>query len=248
MDTPTAPTAIVTGGSRGIGAATVKALNAVGYRVLVADLLDDEGVALADECGPTVRFQHLDITSEDDWHAAIDRANREFGTIGALVNNAGILDLGDLESETRSTFQRVLDVNLVGAWLGIRCAATRMHPGSVIVNVSSTAGLVGYAGLSAYVASKWGLRGLTKAAALELGGGGIRVCSIHPGPIRTPMTAGMSESLAAGQPIPRFGAPEEVASMIRFVITEATYSTGCEFIVDGGATAGQMNTVELADV
>ena len=101
---------------------------------------------------------------------------------------------------------------------------------------------------NAYHAGKWGLRGLTKAAALELGGGGIRVCSIHPGPIRTPMTAGMSESTAAGQPIPRFGTPEEVASMIRFVITEATYSTGCEFLVDGGATAGQLNTVDLENI
>jgi 3alpha(or 20beta)-hydroxysteroid dehydrogenase len=110
----------------------------------------------------------------------------------------------------------------------------------VIVNVSSTAGLQGYSGIAAYVASKWGLRGLTKAAALDLAPAGIRVLSLHPGPIRTPMTEGMGDDLVQGQPIPRFGEPEEVARMARFMFTEATFSTGTEFVTDGGAVTGQV--------
>lgn len=116
------------------------------------------------------------------------------------------------------------------------------------MNVSSTAGLMGYQNLAGYVASKWGLRGLTKAAALDLSDGGIRVCSIHPGPIDTPMIAGMDESIASRQPIPRFGQPAEVAAMIRFMVTEATYSTGSEFIIDGGAVTGSDLVVSSTDV
>lgn len=116
----------------------------------------------------------------------------------------------------------------------------RRAGGGVIVNISSTAGLMGMANIGGYVASKWGVRGLTKAAALELGKAGIRVCSIHPGPIRTPMTEGMGDELVAGQPIPRFGQPEEVAGLTRYLVTEATYSTGSEFVIDGGESAGML--------
>jgi 3alpha(or 20beta)-hydroxysteroid dehydrogenase len=114
-----------------------------------------------------------------------------------------------------------------------------------VVNISSTAGLMGYAALGAYTASKWALRGLTKAAALELAADGIRVCSVHPGPISTPMTAGMDDSVVFGQPIPRFGTPDEVARMVLFIVAEATYSTGSEFVVDGGATTGSMILAEI---
>jgi 3alpha(or 20beta)-hydroxysteroid dehydrogenase len=231
---------IVTGGARGIGAAVARTLVAEGARVVIGDLLDDEGKAVAEELGDRAAYVHLDVADPDQWTAAVAAAERAFGPVGALVNNAGILVFGTIEEATPEEFRRVLDVNLYGAWLGMRAVLPSMRRagGGCVVNVSSTAGLMGYANLGAYVASKWGLRGLTKTAALELGRDGVRVCSVHPGPIRTPMVAGVDESVVEGQPIPRFGEPEEVARMVRFLIVEATYSTGSEFVVDGGAATG----------
>ncbi|NNH69294.1 SDR family oxidoreductase [Nocardia uniformis] len=233
--------AIVTGGARGIGAAIVAELAKEHLGVVIADLLDHDGAALAADLAPNVIFRHLDVTDEDGWRRVIDDAEAEFGPLGVLVNNAGILDFGSIETQSPSLFRHVVDVNLYGSWLGMHLAVPRMRAAGsgAIVNISSTAGLTGYAGIGAYVASKWGLRGLTKAAAVELGSASIRVCSVHPGPIHTPMTAGMPDSVAAAQPLPRFGEPEEVAAMVRFLITEATFSTGSEFVLDGGATAGQ---------
>lgn len=240
---------IVTGGARGIGEAIVTALVKEGAGVVIADLLDHDGAQLAHRLGPRTRFHHLDVTDAADWQRVLDDTEAEFGSLAALVNNAGILDFGTVETETPALFRHVLDVNLYGSWLGMHLAAPRLRVagGGVIVNVSSTAGLIGYAGISGYVASKWGLRGVTKAAALELGAAGIRVCSVHPGPIHTPMTAGLGEDLAAAQPLPRFGEPEEVAALVRFLITEATFSTGSEFVADGGATAGQALVLESVE-
>lgn len=233
--------AIVTGGARGIGAAVVTELVKSGFGVVIADLRVDEGTKLAESLAPHARFHHLDVTDEEEWREVLERTECEFGPLGVLVNNAAILDFGTIESESPALFRHVLDVNLYGPWLGIRLAAPRLRAacGGTIVNISSTAGLMGYAGISGYVASKWGLRGLTKAAALELGASDIRVCSVHPVPIHTPMTAGMDEAITATQPLPRFGEPGEVAAMVRFLVTEATYSTGAEFVLDGGATAGR---------
>ncbi|MEV6426414.1 SDR family oxidoreductase [Nocardia sp. NPDC051463] len=234
--------AVVTGGARGIGAAVVAALAKEHIAVVIGDLLECEGNALADSLGPGVIFRRLDVIDEAGWRAVLDDAEAEFGPLGVLINNAGIVDFGGVESESPTMFRHVIDVNLYGAWLGMHLAAPRLRAagGGVIVNISSTAGLIGYAGIGAYVASKWGLRGLTKAAALELGSANVRVCSIHPGPVHTQMTVGMDESVAASQPLARFGEPEEVAAMVRFLVTEATYSTGSEFVLDGGATAGQV--------
>ncbi|MRH87631.1 SDR family oxidoreductase [Nocardia sp. SYP-A9097] len=234
--------AIVTGGARGVGAAVVAELVKEGMGVVIADLLEHDGAELARSLGPTTRYHHLDVTDQDEWVRVLNETEEEFGALSVLVNNAGIVDFGTVESESPSLFRHVLDVNLYGAWLGMHLSAARMRAagGGVIVNISSTAGLTGYAGVSGYVASKWGLRGVTKAAALELGSANIRVCSVHPGPIHTPMAAGMDESLAAAQPLPPFGEPREVAAMVRFLVTEATFSTGAEFVVDGGATAGQV--------
>jgi 3alpha(or 20beta)-hydroxysteroid dehydrogenase len=239
-------TVIVTGGARGIGAATARALVADGARVVIADLLDDEGKTLAEELGDRALPVHLDVTDPDQWTAAVAAAERAFGPVGALVNNAGIVIFGGIEETTPEQFGKVLDVNLYGAWLGMRAVlpSLRRAGGGCVVNISSTAGLMGYSNLGAYVASKWAVRGLTKTAALEFARDGIRVCSVHPGPIRTPMVAGMDESMAAGQPIPRFGEPEEVARMVRFIIAEATYSTGSEFLVDGGAATGTTPEVD----
>ncbi|MFE7750730.1 SDR family oxidoreductase [Streptomyces sp. NPDC057428] len=232
--------ALVTGGARGIGAAVVRAFAAEGASVLITDVLVDEGRALQEEIGAPARFYAEDVTNEADWTAAVTAAEREFGPVSLLVNNAGILEFGSIEETDPRTFRHVIDVNLFGPWLGMRAVAPSMRRagGGVILNVSSTAGLMGYAALDAYVASKWGLRGLTKAAALDLAADHIRVCSIHPGPISTPMTAGMDDSVIADQPIARYGTPEEVARMAVFLAAEATYSTGSEFVVDGGATTG----------
>ncbi|AFU01606.1 MULTISPECIES: SDR family NAD(P)-dependent oxidoreductase [Nocardia] len=232
--------AIVTGGARGIGAAIVRALAKENIAVVVADLLEREGTELARSLGPNVMFQRLDVTDKSMWRDVIDQTAATFGPLAILVNNAGILDFGSIEDESPAMFRHVVEVNLYGSWLGMHMAVPHLRAGGggVIVNISSTAGLVGYAGIGGYVASKWGLRGLTKAAALELGRDDIRVCSVHPGPIHTPMTAGLDESMAAAQPLARFGEPDEVAAMVRFLITEATFSTGSEFVLDGGATAG----------
>ncbi|MBF6234890.1 SDR family NAD(P)-dependent oxidoreductase [Nocardia farcinica] len=233
--------AVVTGGARGIGAAIARSLARAGAGIVVADILDHDGKETADALERQGRFAHLDVTQENEWEEVLGIAEDTFGPLGVLINNAGILDFGGIESERPSSFRHVLDVNLYGAWLGMHHAAPLLRAAGdgVIVNISSTAGLIGYAGIGAYVASKWGLRGLTKTAALELGTAGIRVCSVHPGPIHTPMTAGMDPAVAAAQPLPRFGEPEEVAAMVTFLVTEASFSTGSEFVLDGGATAGQ---------
>ncbi len=210
-------------------------------------MLDDEGTRHAATLGKGSKFVHLDVTDEAQWSEAVAVAE-SIGPLRALINNAGILAVGTIEEQTRVEFERVLQVDLVGQWLGMHVAGPALRRGrGVVVNISSTAGLIGYAGLGAYVASKWALRGLTKTAALEFAPDGVRVCSVHPGPIDTPMTAGMDRGIAATQPIPRFGSPEEVARMVRFVVTEATYSTGSEFLVDGGATTGSVLDLETTD-
>lgn len=233
---------IITGGARGIGAATARLLAADGARVMIADVLDEEGEALADELGPAVAYLRLDVTRPDDWRRAVEAAEAGLGGLNALFNNAGVLAIGGVTDCMPEAFRRVIDINLYGVFLGIHFAAPALQRagGGVIVNTSSTAGLQGYGGLAAYVASKWGVRGLSKAAALDLAAAKIRVVSLHPGPIRTPMTDELGDETTSTQPIARFGEPEEVARMTRFLLCEATYSTGSEFVVDGGAVTGQV--------
>jgi 3alpha(or 20beta)-hydroxysteroid dehydrogenase len=177
----------------------------------------------------------------------VAQAEEAWGPVKVLVNNAGIVMFGPLDALSPADWQRTIDINLTGVFLGMRAviASMKRANGGAIVNISSTAGLQGYANLGAYVASKWGVRGLTKTAALELGPSNIRVNSIHPGPIRTPMTDGVDLDSVAGQPIPRIGEPEEVTAMLLFILQEATYSTGHEFIIDGGTIIGQ--TVRMPD-
>ncbi|MEU6911705.1 SDR family oxidoreductase [Streptomyces olindensis] len=232
--------AIVTGGAGGIGTAVAHALAAEGADVVVADIRDAEGSEPASRLGGRARFVHLDVTSEDDWQRTLAETERDLGPVSVLANIAGIIDWGPMEEQSPESFRRVVDVNLTGAWLGMRATAPslRRAGGGVIVNMSSLSGLTAYAGVGAYAASKWGLRGLTKTAALELAPDRIRVCSVHPGAIRTPLTAGFGDAYTAGQPIPRFGEPEEVARMVLFIVADATFSTGCEFVLDGGVLAG----------
>ncbi|MFE7836836.1 SDR family NAD(P)-dependent oxidoreductase [Streptomyces sp. NPDC057474] len=240
---------IVTGGVGGIGAAVTRLLAAEGADVVIADVRDAEGAKLAAELGGRARYLNLDVSSEDGWQRAVAEVERDLGPVSVLVNNAGLAEWGSMEEQSLASFRRVLDVNLQGPWLGMRAVAPslRRAGGGVIVNVSSLAGLTSYAGIGSYAASKWGLRGLTKTAALELAPDGVRVCSVHPGAIRTPMTAGFGDSYTSGQPIPRFGEPEEVARMVLFIVTDATFSTGAEFVLDGGILAGQPTVVTADD-
>ena len=238
--------ALISGGARGMGASHARALVDEGARVVVGDVLDAEGRTLAEELGDACHFVHLDVTSPDDWEAAVAAAEERFGPIELLINNAGIVAFGPIADTTLDDFRRVIDINLIGVFLGMHTTvpSLRRAGGGVIVNISSTAGMMGYAGIGAYTASKWGVRGLTKSAALELGRDGIRVVSVHPGPIRTPMTDGMADDLTAGQPIARMGEPEEVTRLVLFLADQATYSTGSEWIVDGGALLGPVTPLE----
>lgn len=231
---------IVSGGARGMGASHVRALAAAGAKVVAADVLDDEGAALAEELGAAVAYAHLDVTQEAQWQAAVALAEERFGAVTGLVNNAGIVTRGRIDDLDLADWHRTLDINLTGVMLGMRTAAPSMRRagGGSIVNISSTAGLQGYGNIGAYVASKWGVRGLTKTAALELGPWGIRVNSVHPGPIRTPMLSGVRDDIFAAQPIARVGEPEEVSQLVMYLLKDATYSTGHEFVVDGGAVVG----------
>ena len=224
-----------------MGEADAIAMIDEGATVVLADVLDDEGKATAARIGAT--YHHLDVTNEDDWSRVVADTVAAFGRLDILVNNAGVLGMAELEHTTLAEWRRILDINLTGPFLGIRAAipAMRAAGGGVIVNVSSTAGLMGYSRLAAYVSSKWGLRGLTKAAALETGKDKIRVVSVHPGGVRTPMTAGIEgDALYASQPIPRIGEVEEIAKLVLYLVADATYSTGTEFTADGGATVGQV--------
>jgi 3alpha(or 20beta)-hydroxysteroid dehydrogenase len=229
---------LVSGGARGMGAAHAALLASEGATVALGDVLDDEGRATAAAVGGS--FHHLDVTSEASWQAAVAEVEASLGPVHALVNNAGVVGYGPVDAVALEDWDRVIGINLTGTFLGIKSVAPSMRAGGggVIVNISSTAGMVGFGNLAAYVASKWGVRGLTKAAALDLAADGIRVVSVHPGGIRTPMTDGFSDAVFADQPMPRIGEPEEIARLVLFLIADATYSTGSEFVADGGQTLG----------
>jgi 3alpha(or 20beta)-hydroxysteroid dehydrogenase len=241
--------AIVTGGARGMGAAHVRGLAAEGARVAVCDLLDDEGEALAGEL-PHARYCHLDVTDEAEWRSVARTVEHTLGPVDVLVNNAGIIHFGGVEEQSPEHFRRILDVNLVGAFLGMHTVlpGMRARGRGAVVNISSAAGLMGFADGIGYVASKWGVRGMTKAAALDMAGSGVRVNSVHPGVIRTPMGESASPELFAQQPVPRIGEPDEVTRMVLFLASDdASYTTGGEFPVDGGQTIGQVGHAHAAD-
>jgi 3alpha(or 20beta)-hydroxysteroid dehydrogenase len=233
--------ALVTGAARGIGAAIAKAMAEAGAQVLIADVFDDDGQTLAVEIGKAAKYVHLDVTKSVAWQNAVECALREFGKLDVLVNNAGISTYGLIEHLDDADWEKTLAVNLTGVFRGIKAAIPPMRSagGGSIINISSAAGMLGYTGLPAYVASKFGVRGLTKAAALELARDGIRVNSVHPGFIRTPLSmAGPAPSTGA-IPLRRMGEPAEVGSLVVFLASdESAFSTGSEFIVDGGQTAG----------
>jgi len=235
--------ALISGGARNIGGASARALVAEGAKVVIGDLLDDEGKALADELGDSARYIRLDVTKDEDWRAAVAFTLSEFGTLNVLFNNAGIFNGGPLNRYKSAQWQEMLDVNLTGPFLGMRAATDALVAagGGSIINTSSIEGLRGTPWAHGYVASKWGLTGLTKSAAMELATHGIRVNSLHPGRISTPATDQMPADLI---PIPlgRPGLPEEVAAFVVFLASdESSFATGSEFVVDGG-TISQIPT------
>ena len=234
---------LVTGAARGIGAAVARAQVAEGARVVIGDVLDDEGAALAESLGPAATYVHLDVTSRADWESAVKAAVTAYGRLDVLVNNAGVSIPGRIDEYSYDVWDKVVAINLTGVFYGIRAAVPALKDagGGSIVNVSSLAGLRALPAAVAYVATKFGVRGLTKAAAVDLGEYGIRVNSVHPGFISTPMTATAQPDMS-GAALGRIGEPEEVAKLIVFLSSdESSFSTGSEFVVDGGADAGDAN-------
>ena len=232
--------ALISGGAQGMGAEDARALVAEGAKVVIGDILDDKGEALAAEINSSTpdsaRYVHLDVTQADQWEAAVATAVDDFGKLNVLVNNAGTVALGLIGQFDMAKFQKVIDVNLTGTFLGMQASVEAMKAagGGSIINVSSIEGLRGAVMVHPYVASKWAVRGMTKSAALELGAHQIRVNSIHPGFIRTPMTKHFPDNMLK-IPLGRPGQPDEVATFVVFLASdESRYSTGAEFVVDGG--------------
>ncbi|MBO2464349.1 glucose 1-dehydrogenase [Actinomadura violacea] len=242
--------ALITGGARGMGKAHVKRFAAEGAKVVFGDVLEEEGGKLAAELGDDVRFVRMDVTSPDDWANAVGTATSTFGALNVLVNNAGIIRYKTIEDMSLDEFRQIIDVNLMGQWLGVKSvtAAMREAGGGSIINVSSTEGFVGADGLAAYSASKFGVRGLTKSAARELGEYGIRVNSIHPGGIITPLfmqddiiaaKADSADALMKALPLGRMGKTKEVSGLIVYLASDdSSYCTGSEVLVDGGLLTG----------
>ena len=232
--------ALVTGGSRGIGASYARILVAEGAKVVIGDILDAEGLALAKELGACAVFVHWDVTQPGQWTEAVAFAVKTFGGLSVLVNNAGIATGAPITEFKLDIWRKTIDINLTGTFLGMQAAIPELAKakGGSIINISSVEGLRGSAGLHAYVASKFGVRGLTKSVALDVAHLGIRVNSIHPGLIETEMTRNIKAS-ALQIPMGRSAQPSEVAQLMLFLASdESSYSTGAEFVIDGGLTAG----------
>lgn len=247
MSDLTGKVALITGAARGQGAAEARLFAQRGAKVMLCDILDTEGQAVAAEIGANAAYTRLDVTSETDWQAAVETTVAQFGKLDVLINNAGIAKIAALEECTLQEYQDVIQINQVGVFLGMRAVIEPMQQagGGSIVNISSIDGLIGMTGGTAYCASKFAVRGMTKVAALELGKYGIRVNSIHPGGILTPMiTSAGIDAQTAGEifgkvPLHRIGQPEEMATLAAYLASDdASYSTGSEFVADGGLTAG----------
>src|SRR6266702_942986 len=240
---------LITGGARGMGKSHVRHFVAEGARVVFGDVQDGKGAAVAaglDE--KSCRYVHHDVTSEADWAAAVAAALDTFGRLDALVNNAGVLAFARITDMPLADFRRILEVNVVGCWLGMKAVIEPMKAagGGSIVNISSIEGFTGAAGLSAYSASKFAVRGMTKAAAQELAAFGIRVNSVHPGGVLTRMVvesedarAESAEAFMKAMPLHRFAEPVEISRLVAYLASdESSYSTGSEFVADGGLLSG----------
>ena len=246
MQRLTGKVAVVTGGARGMGEATARLMVEEGARVLIGDILDEPGQALADELGDAARYVHMDVTQKSDWEAAVTAA-KALGPLQILVNNAAIVLQKTIVDTTEEDFMNIVRINQLGVFLGMQAVFEPLRDagGGSIINVSSIDGLQSKNSLAAYSGTKWAVRGMTKAAALEMGRYNIRVNSVHPGGIYTSMHGSefMSQQDAdqfyQRHALPRVGLPREVAAVTAFLASdEASYSTGSEFIADGGWNAG----------
>ena len=244
--------AIVTGAARGTGEAIARRFVAEGARVWLGDVLDERGEKVAAELGPAATYAHHDVTSEEQWRALVERVLARDGRIDVLVNNAAILHIGCIENTPAETTRRVLEVNVLGPFLGLRAVvgAMRARRSGAIVNVGSIDGMLGMNGITAYAASKWGLRGLTKAAAMELGREGIRVNAVAPSGGGGEMFAPWAKQIAAAaddvrayvenRGIPGSSPVEAIAAAVVFLASdEASHCAGVDLAVDGGAHAGR---------
>jgi len=237
--------AIVTGGAQGQGAEIARAFVAEGAKVVIADVADDHGQALAAELGDAAHFAHHDVSDEASWAALVEDTNNRFGPVSVLANNAGILRFGEIATGSVDDVELMWRINQMGVFLGMRAVVPTMQAngGGSIINASSVEGLAGMAGCTGYAATKWAIRGMTKCAAMELGGKGIRVNSVHPGMIDTPMTRvhggdAAMEYGASKVPMRRVGHPEDIAPVYVFLASdESGYMNGAELAVDGGVTA-----------
>jgi len=239
--------ALISGAARGQGAAAARRFVAEGAQVMIADVRTDEGKALAEELGDAAWYQPLDVGDEAAWRDAGAELERVFGRLDVLVNNAGVLFFSPLVDTSLADYERVIRTNQIGTFLGMRLAVPMMRRagGGSIVNISSIEGMAGMPMLTAYTASKFAIRGMTKVAAMELGLDGIRVNSVHPGAVDTSMVSTALggqpvDTTAIGRRVPvgRVGTAEEVANLVLFLASdESSYCTGGEFLVDGGATA-----------
>lgn len=239
--------AIITGAARGQGEATARVFASEGAKVILGDVDDAEGKSAAAAIGGDAVYEHLDVTDEANWQAVVDAVAQRWGGVDVLVNNAGINIPASVAGMAKDQFMKVLEINLVGAWLGMKSVAPVMFAkgkGS-IVNIVSSSGLWAMNGLSAYGTSKWALRGLSRNAAIEYGPHGVRVNAVFPGGINTRMGNVTDEPVEdlgkyyAGQPIKRIGEPEEVARASLFLASdESSYMCGAELAVDGGQTLG----------
>ena len=239
--------AIISGGSRGMGAVEAELFVQQGAKVLVGDVRDDEGRELVEKIGADAVYAHLDVTSEGDWAAAVKKATDRYGKLDILVNNAGVSARGTIEETSVEDWDRVMGINAKGVFLGTRAAIPEMRKagGGSIVNISSQLGLVGMAESSPqYQSSKGAVRIFTKSAAIQYAPEGIRVNSVHPGPIVTPMTESRRSDLATQQvmvsriPLGRYGESEDVAYGVLYLASdESSFVTGGELVIDGGWTA-----------
>jgi len=239
--------ALISGAARGQGAAEARLFASRGAKVVITDVLDKEGKAVAAEIGDAAHYIHLDVTDEHSWAAAVKETVERFGKLNVLVNNAGIVQIKPLVESSVADYMKVIEINQLGVFLGMRTVAGPMKEagGGSIINISSIDGLIGMVGGAAYCASKFAVRGMTKVAAMELGPDNIRVNSIHPGGIHTPMITqtGMDDAamndIFGKVPLGRVGQPEEMATLAAYLASDdSSYSTGSEFIADGGLTAG----------
>jgi 3alpha(or 20beta)-hydroxysteroid dehydrogenase len=239
--------ALITGAAspRGQGAAEARLFASEGARVTLTDVVDDEGRRTAASIGEAAAYRHLDVTSAESWETVVEAVLADHGRLDVLVNNAGVWDAGTLADLTPEAYRRVIEINQVGVFLGMRAVAPHMRASGrgAIVNVSSNAGLrVNMPNLAggkalAYVASKWAVRGMTRSAAIELAPSGVRVNGVYPGPVDTAMIGGGHEAIAAGLPLRRLATPEEIAKVVLFLASdESGYVNGAEIAVDGAAT------------